>query len=338
MPALTTTTQRSIVRNIVLSPHSQDTIGEALADAALTYRARPETSGFAQWTGEYETDYQYAGKTTSMATESRLITQQSAFDLSTRLDDFLAGQLFAFVMGQENFVDGVAPAPNTHTFTWKDTSDPAPLTTLYIEDAAALKQKWADMAYSQLVLSGANKGSVGVKLSGIGLGTRVKAPMAQLPAVPVAKYLSGSDSIISIGPVGAPVSLLPRVLSWEATFDHQMEIFRACGCGTTGFFIRMGTPLNKLKLVIAVDATSDVYDWVANQTALEVKIAVATGTTSLVIDYPNINLPQTTIGEQDKYVAYTVDLDQNSIKQPLGGGESVTVTVMNSAEAYLVAA
>lgn len=331
-------TQRSIARNIVLSMMQQLTVGEVMADADLTYRARPETSAFAQLLNEYESDYTYAGKGSSMATESRLITQSSSFSLSTRVDDFLAGWLFAFCMGKETFTAGVNPAPNTHLFTWRDTGDPALLTNLYIEDAAALKQKWSDMAVSQIVLSGTDKGSVTVKASGIGCGTVTKGAMVALPALPVAQYLYGSDSTVSIGPVGAPVSMAPRVMSWEATFDHQCELFRSPGGGVKPVFIRQGNPLNKLKLTIAIDTSSDVWDWIANQTALEIKIAIASGATSMVIDYVNVNLPQTTLGEHDKYVAYTVELDQNEIKQPAAGGDAVTVTVENTDTAYLVAA
>jgi len=332
------TTQRSIARNIVLSSEAQLTVGEVMADAALTYRSRPETSAFAQWVGEYESDIAYAGKGKSTATESRLIAQSSTFGLNARLDDFLAGWAFAFCMGQENFTAGSGGAANTHVFNWKDTSDPAKLTNLYIEDSAGLKQKWSDMAVSQVVLSGADKGSVMMKVSGIGMGLKTKGAMATLPNLPTAQYLFGSDSIVSIGVVGAPVSMAPRVLSWEATFDHQMELFRAVGGGTQAYFIRQGAALNKLKLVILRDTSSDVNDWIAAQTALEIKIAVSSGAASLQIDYVNVNLPQATVGEQDKHVVDTIDLDQNSIKQPTGGGEAVTVTVQNTDAAYLVAA
>jgi hypothetical protein len=334
--ATTFSTQRTIARKIVLSAKSQETVGEVFADAALTYLARAETSGFAQQVYEKETDYQYSGKGNSMATESRLIAESSSFNLNTRLDDFLAGFLFAFVMGQETFVAGAGAAPNTHTFTWKDTGDPAPLTNVYIEDAAGLKRKWSDLALSQVVISGADKGSVMVKASFLGLDTVTDGAMAALPALPTAQYLYGSGSTVSIGPVGAPVSLSPRVLSWEATFDHACELFRACGGGTKPYFVRQGSPLNKLKLVIAVDTTSDVRDWMINQTPLEVKIAVASGATTFLADYPHIILPKADLGEQDKYVAYTVELDQNSILQPVGGGDSVTVTVGNTDLAYLI--
>jgi hypothetical protein len=79
-----------------------------------------------------------------------------------------------------------------------------------------------------------------------------------------------------------------------------------------------------------------VRDWMINQTPLEVKIAVASGATTFLADYPHIILPKADLGEQDKYVAYTVELDQNSILQPVGGGDSVTVTVGNTDLAYLI--
>jgi len=332
------TTQRSIARNIVLSAKSQETIGEVMADAALTYLSRAETTGFAQLEYEKESDYQYTSKGNSAATEARLIAQQSAFNLSTRLDDFLAGWLFAFCFGQETFTAGVGEAPSTHLFTWKDTGDPAVLTNVYIEDTAGLKRKWSDLALSQIVLSGGDKGSVTVKASMLGLGTvtaDVASAMVTLPALPTAQYLYGSDAIVSIGPVGALVSKAPRVLSWEATFDHQLELFRAAGCGVKPYFIRQGSPIAKLKLVIALDTSTDIFDWMTAQTPLGISIAVNSGAASLTIAYANVILPKSDLGEQDKYVTYTVELDQNSILQPAAGGAPLTVTVLNTDLAYL---
>jgi hypothetical protein len=335
----TFTPQRSVLRNIVLSMKSQETIAEVLADSALTYRARMETTAFLQELLEKESDYAYTGKNgKSMATESRLIAQSATFNINTRLDDFLVGWMFAFGMGQEIFTAGAAgppQLPNTHVFTWDDTDGPSLLTNIYGEDTAGLKRKWSDLALSQFVLTGSDKGSIMVKATGLGLGTVTDGAMATLPALPTAQYLYGSDSTASIGPTGDAVSLAPRVLSWEATFDAQKELFRAVGCGTKPYFIRKGNPINKLKLVIAADTSSDVRDWVNEETPLEVKIAAVSGATSLLIDFPHVILPKYDLGEQDKFVAYTLDLDQQSILQPTGGGESVTVTVQNTDAAYL---
>lgn len=337
----TFTSQRSILRNIVLSPNVQNAIGEVMADANLTYLSREESNGFAQIVREMESDYNYTSKGLSAATESRLIAQSSTLELSTRLDDFLVGYAFAMCMRNYAFTAGADDAPNTHAITWKDTSDPALLTNVYIEDAAGLKRKWSDLALKQIVLSGTDKGSITIKMSFIGLGTvtvDVAGAMETLPALPVAQYLYGSDSVVSIGPTGAPVSKVPRVQSWELTFDHQDELYRACGTGVKPAFIRQGNPVCKAKFVVAIDTSSDIFDWMTNQTPLEIKVVVNSGATSLTVDYPNVILPKSDLMEQDKYVSYTIDLDENSILQPTGGGEPVSVTVLNTQAAYLVAA
>jgi len=334
------TTQRSILRNVVVGGNIQATLAETLADAALTYRARPETSGFFQVALEKESDYQYAGKGGSFATEARLIAQSSTGEIDTRLDDYLAGWFLAMVMGNEVYTAGSAGppvVPSSHVLTWRDTGEPAQVTNVYIEDAPGLKRKFLDMSCNKVVLSGVDKGSITAKASFIGTGRYVDGAMVALPALPTAQYLYGSDSTVSIGPAGAAVSMAPRVLSWEATFDHQNDLFRSCGGGVYPVFPRYGNPICSLKLVIAIDTTSDIRDWMMNQTLLEIKIAVASGASTLTIDYPNVIIPKSDLGETDKYVTYTVELDQQAILQPTGG-QVCTATVENSAAAYLVTA
>lgn len=334
-------TQRSIARNLVLSPNIQETVGEVFADASLTYRCRAETSAFFNLKFGKESDLAYTSKGSggapSAATESRLITQESGGTLSTRLDDFLAGYLFAMLCGQETFTAG---APNSHVFTFKDTNDPAVMTNVYIEDGAGMKRKWSDLSLTQLVLSGADKGSITAKATFLGLGTvtiDVVSAMAALPALPTAQYLYGSDSTVSMGPIGGLVSMNPRVLSWEATFDHACELFRATGGGVKPYFIRQGSPTYKLKLVIAAVNSGDVQDWATNQTPLGIAINVASGATTLQIAYANVIIPNSDLGEQDKLIAFTVELDESNILQPAGGGAPVTITVGNTDPAYLTA-
>jgi hypothetical protein len=160
--------------------------------------------------------------------------------------------------------------------------------------------------------------------------------MAALPALPTAQYLYGSDSVVSIGPTGAPVSKSPRVLNWEATFDHQKTLFRACGGGVKPYFIRLGDVGLKLKLVIANDTSTDIEDWREAQTPLEVTIVVNSGATSLTMDWPKVIIPNADLGNSDKMVATTTEFDQNCILQPTAGGDAVTVTVLNTDAAYLV--
>ena len=332
------TTQRSILRNVVLGGNSQLTLAETMADANLTYRARPETSGFFQLMQEVESDYQYAGKGTSFATESRVITKQSSGEINTRVDDYLAGWLLAMVMGTDTYTLGVGGGPNSHVLTWKDTGDPAQVTNVYVEDAPGIKRKWQDMSCSKVVISGTDKGSLMAKASLIGTGRYVDGAMVTLPDLPTAKYIQGSDCTVSIGPAGAPVSMKPRVLSFEATFDHQNDLFRSLGGGVYPVFPRYGNPICGLKLVIAVDTTSDVRDWQVNRTALEVSLAINSGAAAqLTLDYPLFYIKNADLGETDKYVTYTIDLNQEDILKA-SGSEVCTATVLNSATQYLVAA
>jgi hypothetical protein len=331
------TTQRSILRNIVVGGNVQTTLAEVMDDAALTYRMRPETSGFFQFESEVESDYPYAGKGTSFATESREIARSASGEFRTRVDDYLAGWLLAMVMGNEAFVAGVDPLPNTHTIKWRDTGEPAQLTNIYVEDAPGLKYKFSDTSLSKLVISGTDKGSLMAACSFIGTGRYVDGAMVTLPDLPTAQYLYGSDCTVSIGPAGAPVSMKPRVLSFEATFDHANDLFRSLGGGLYPVFPRYGNPLVGLKLVIAVDTTSDVRDWKANRTLLEVKLDIVSGASELHLDYPAVILKKADIGETDKYVTYTIELDKDDTLKPTGG-EVCTAIVKNTATAYLVAA
>lgn len=233
-------------------------------------------------------------------------------------------------MGNYTFTAGT---PNSHAMTWRDTSDPALLTNVYVEDTTALKRKWSDMGVSQVVFTGADKGSVTFKANLIGLGTVTDGAMVAVPALPTAQYLYGSDATVSIGPVGAPVSKTPRVMSWEATFDHALNQWRGAGVGTKAAFNRQGDSTNKLKIVIANDGSTDIRDWHKNRTPLEVKIAIASGAASLTLDYPLVILPDADLGEQNKDVATTINLDETCILGPTG--VPVTATVLNAQPTYL---
>lgn len=335
--ATTYKSQRSLLRSLVLSPKVQADFNEAIGDADLTYTALMETNNFANLNPEFESDYQYAGKGHSFATDSRLITLKSSMDLSTRVDEFLAGWFLAMCMGQETVVGQAAPY--AHTITWLESNSVAKVTNLYIEDTEGLKRRFLDMGLTQLVLTGAEKGSITAKASFVGTGRYQDGAIAEIPArITAPQFLYGSDSQISIGPAsGAFASFYPRVLSWEATFDRAIEECRVPGNGIYAAFLRYGNPTCKLKLVIAADDTKDIQDWMVNSTPLKIRILTTSGAASLQLDYPLVVLPKSDLGEQDKYVAYTIELDENSILKP-AAGEVCTAVVTNSTAAYLLTA
>jgi hypothetical protein len=124
-------------------------------------------------------------------------------------------------------------------------------------------------------------------------------------------------------------------MSWEATFDHALNQWRGAGVGTKAAFNRQGDSTNKLKIVIANDGSTDIRDWHKNRTPLEVKIAIASGAASLTLDYPLVILPDADLGEQNKDVATTINLDETCILGPTG--VPVTATVLNAQPTYLAA-
>jgi hypothetical protein len=326
------------LRSLALATFAQLNFSESLPDAAFTYAALLETNNFANIKSEFETDLAYAGKLHSFASDMREITRSSAMEVSTRLDQFLAGYFLFLVMGADT-VTGVA-APYSHALTFLDNNVPAIVTNLFVHDTAGLNRRFLDMALSQLVLTGGEKTAVMAKASFLGTGRYVDGVLAAAPTpIQHPQYLAGSKAVVSLGPQGAPASMVPRVLSWEATFDHAVEEFRVPGGslptenGLFPAFMRFGNPSLKLKLVISADTTTDIRDWRINQTALEAKIAITSGAASLTIDYPHVQLPNDDLGETNKYVTYTIELDQNSILQD-EGSQPVNVTVANNVASY----
>lgn len=339
MPA-TYKTQRSILRYLALPLAVQANPAENMVAADFTHATLMETGGFAQITSTHESDAKYAGKGHSFTTDSRIIAYDSTMDLSTRVDDFLLGYLLALVLGKDTYTAGVDEAPNSHVLTWLDTSDPAFCINAYVEDTTALKRRFMDLALNELVLTGSEKGSIMAKASFVGSGRWADGALAggSRPSVVAApQYIYGSDLTMSIGPTGAPVSMFPRVWSWEATFTRNVDVVRVPGGGLYAAFEANGDPSMKLKMVIGADDSADVRDWAVNQTELEVKIAGASGPATVQLDWPRIKLPISQLTEQNKYVAYTVELGDDNILKP-ANGEAFTATVGNTYTQYLLPA
>ncbi len=243
--------------------------------------------------------------------------------------------MLASCLGIETFVAGADDAPNTHTIKWLDTADPAPLSNIYVEDTAGLKRKWLDMACSQVVLGASKVGACTIKGTYIGGGQVYAIALAAVPAYEVSPpYLYGQDAVLSIGPAGAPVAAVPRVRSLEATFDHATEEVRQPGVGLYPAFLRFGLPTMKLNVTIDANETNDVQGWMEAQTPLEIKVVITSIGTTLTLDWPRVILPKSDLGEQDKYVAYTLALDEKALLKP-AGGEVFTATLTNAVAEYL---
>jgi hypothetical protein len=111
-----------------------------MADAALTYRMRPETSGFFNSTNEVESDYRIRGQGHVVRNRVAHYRPQASGRLSGRVDDYPRGLAAGDGHGQRRLHRRrcrAAAAAKHHVITWKDTGEPAQLTNIYIEDAPA---------------------------------------------------------------------------------------------------------------------------------------------------------------------------------------------------------
>jgi hypothetical protein len=129
----------------------------------------------------------------------------------------------------------------------------------------------------------------------------------------------------------------PRVLSFEATFDHANDLFRSLGGGLYPVFPRYGNPMVGLKLVIAVDTTADVRNWKRDRTLLEVKLDIVSGAAELHSRLSAVILSRTPTSVRRTSTSPTrIELDKEDTLEA-HGGEVCTATVKNTADEYLVA-
>src|SRR6185437_5296322 len=103
--------QRTKSRYLALSSNIQSDANVTLADAAFTRAELMTTTDFDQVTPKKESDFDYAGKGHSFATDSQVIGMTSSWDWNSRVNDWNIGFLLAMVMGVDTFTAGAAGAP-----------------------------------------------------------------------------------------------------------------------------------------------------------------------------------------------------------------------------------
>src|SRR5581483_7081040 len=177
--------------------------GTAVAAASMTYPVRLDGSAFASLTKEYWSDLNRTGKGHPWPTLRQKTAQNSAFQMGLEVNDFIAGWLGAFCLGADSITGA---GPFTHLFTFLQSTNQMPVTSLYFEDTADIKTTFPDMAISDVTISGADRGPLSCQFSMVGSGRFVDGVVAN-PALNTPTMLLGSDTDILIGPQGAPVSI-----------------------------------------------------------------------------------------------------------------------------------
>src|SRR3954469_14467940 len=134
-------------RKLTISDKKQATYGVAVAGASMTYPLRLDGGAFASIGKDFYDDLDRSGKGHPWATLHQEIARSTAFGMGLEVSDFIAGWLAAFCLGADT-ISGVGPY--THLFTFLQSTNQAPVTTLYFEDTADIKYELVDMAISDL--------------------------------------------------------------------------------------------------------------------------------------------------------------------------------------------
>jgi len=323
-------------RNLVLSTNKQAAWNGALADMALTQRQRFDGAAVLQLSTSRRSDQSYAGKGTSFATNGQVTSFDTKFDgFKAELSDWLAGWLFAFLMGKDT-VTGTGPY--THVFTFDESTRTAVPTTIYIEDTQAIHYKCPDMAVNDVTLTINDIGAITAEMSMVGTGRQTMGSMTSLPAVGQETYILGSDAALQFGPVGNAASFLGRHMNTTFKLDNQLTVHKAPGGGLYGIFIRKGNPKFSISTTIAAQATDDVYTLFANDTASAFTLTVNSGAAAqLQISIPQAHLKTTKLGFDGDMTVWQIEADETTCYD-IGGVPPVSVQVINSVPAYLVGA
>jgi hypothetical protein len=331
--------QKIINRNLVISTNKQNAYGTQLADAALIHRLRFDPSAFGKFAKAYRSDLQRAGKGHPWATEREKVQQSYSFSFNQEITDFIAGWIWAFVLGADN-VAGGGP-PYTHTITPDLSTNIAPVTTVYGEDTADVKTKHADLAINSLKVSGGPVGPAMCSVDLVGSGKYVDGAMggAGLPALPTNAYLLGNYSDIKIGAPGALASIKERVKSWEVDYMQNVIPHYAPGGGLVASFTERGIPAIKFMMSVMAKDADDIRTLLLNDTIQAVQIIVSDSTAakSMQIDLDHVYLSAAVKGADGDKVIWQVEIDEQSMMKN-GANPVIQVTVINSVATYLVGA
>jgi hypothetical protein len=245
--------QHSRARKLTISDKKQAVYGTAVAAASMTYPVRLDAAAFSSLTKDFWSDLQRSGKGSPWPTIRQKVAQATGFSMGIELNDFLAGWLLAFCLGADT-ISGAGPF--THLFTFLQSSNQMPVTTIYFEDTADIKTDYVDMAIVDLLFSGAPNGPLTGQFQMIGSGRIVDGAVAN-PALNVPTMLLGSDTDILIGPQGAPVSIKERIRGWEVHFQVNLIPHRAPGGGMFATMHKIDAQRATVRLRIAAKDTDD---------------------------------------------------------------------------------
>lgn len=330
--------QKQAARNLVLSANSQAAMGGTLADASLTVRQAIDDTTVFEKDPTFRNDKDDIGKGTEFATNSSITAWDTKATVKNEADAFLLGWMLAFTFGQE-VVTGAA-APYTHTFTVPQITSTMPVTTVYVEETAAVRFKMPDLAAKMLSLSVPERGSVMATLEMVGTGRWTPGTMvAALPAPVPPIYLLGSDVQVSIKPAGgAAVPFVGRQKSLSIKLDRASMPFKSSGDGLFANSVESGVTKFTIDLVIAALQTDDINGWFEQNIPLAITIATNPANAfQFGFTFPIAYVKTNKLTNDADKVMWQVAFDQDTCVQN-GAQAAISAFIINNTPAYLVAA
>jgi hypothetical protein len=328
--------QEVFLRNLVLGSKKQTTYGTALLDASLTKRVRFDGGDFFTLSKEFYSDSEKAGKGHNWPTQRQETMRSSAGQLNFDLDDYKAAWLGAFFFGN---VATVGAGPYTHTFTFLTATNIFPVTSVYLEDTADLKTKWADLAINSLEISGTATGPIRARAGLLGSGKFTDGAMggAGIPALQASPiYLLGSDTDILIGAPAGAASIKERIRSWGAKYEQEIIVHRAPGGGKVGTFTKVMKQRASWQLVIAAKDVDDVRTLLINDTIQELQINTNSGAAAqLNLKFPGAYVTAAQIGVDGNEEIWSIESNQDAGVIKNGGANYVEYVAINSEPAFL---
>jgi hypothetical protein len=238
------------IRNLAISPNKQNNFLTPVAAASYTQRPRNQGNYNPVHTPTFYTDEQMANKGHQFASTKLRIMEDSTFDATMDLDNFLAGWVLFFILGSDTVVGA---GPFTHTMKFLQSTNQAPVTSLLVQETNDVIYQLPDMAILDLVISGKESGPLQVQWKMQGSGKKVDGAVA-FPPVSLPLFLFGSDTDILLGP-SAPDLTDPR-----QQFTLTTAVAGALGARTDFYKVTyvsaVGETLASQEISIAVPANS----------------------------------------------------------------------------------
>ena len=256
--------QKKSARNLVICANSQLSGNDVFIDAKFVRRQRFDGAAVLELVQTRRSDKDMSGKGTEFATEGQMTSFDSRFNFKAELDDWLAGWIFAFVMGKETITGA---GPYVHACAFDESTTQAKMTNVYLEDTNDVKSKYPDMAISDITLSIASRGAIQIEANLMGTGRWSDGALGAVPGLVAApQYLLNSDLVFSLGPVGTLAAMTGRFMSATLKISTGVVNHTSPGGGLYGIFMRTGLRKFSFDATIAAKDTDDIRTLFVNDT------------------------------------------------------------------------